>query len=139
VTKLTESAWFWVGLFSLVGIVLVWTTSSRAQGRWEQLVSRFYARQLSGHSVPNPDVAAGSPRAMSEAMGGRRVFVPIYVVLAALVTVSAIQLGRQHAVALARRAVNREMAKQADPARSDAGPGVHGGPDDRSDEPPRSG
>lgn len=94
---LTDSVWFWVALFALTGILLTWATSSRALDRRSQLVGRFYARQLSGLSVPNPDVAAQQPADPRVAMGGSRVFIPIYAVLMVMLSIAIVQLVRHRA------------------------------------------
>lgn len=95
----TDSIWFWSVLFCLTGIVLIWAEAPKLAKRREQLVGRYFARQASGHAVAMPAVAQGQQPPLSEALGGKAVFVPIYLILAGLLGYSTWRLYTEWQVA----------------------------------------
>lgn len=51
----TDSPWFWVCLFSTMGIVLLTVFDTRIGSRQAQMEREYQARQIAGQTVMEPD------------------------------------------------------------------------------------
>ena len=52
--SLTDSPWFWIGMFCAVGAILLVIFSQRIDERQAQIERQYQARQLAGQAVAEP-------------------------------------------------------------------------------------
>ena len=102
---ITDSPWFWVLLFSLIGIAAVVTISGQYGKRQARLERQYQARE------PLMDETGGhpSPREYSSAEDTLIAIWPLAVVLAGIAAVAAFMLAREQR---GRRPVNSQAKEE---------------------------
>lgn len=82
---LTESAWFWLAVFCLMGAVALWAAGPKYARRQPQLERQFLARQVGGQSVMGHDGPA-------QPKWGGPLLIPLQPVQWTLITVGSLAL-----------------------------------------------